>query len=354
MANNRKFASRITFNSNDFDHGVQLFSDKAVLVLEVAQEILVFWHSFKLKAALLYVNLVNSIAELPFKVLQNYCLEKRIADVASLAKSEGHGKSGRKKQELLKKKRCGKVCEAVIDRAAVAEQHADVELENRCFELFSELTEAREKLQNVDARLSSCESERTMLKEDNATLASQIKYIEDLNVCRNCAPVLENSSQPLTDVGTRQRLRKIKELKTKAEKALWFLDSYGVTLDTLSVEDSNGQQVDLKVNPEGNGCRISKYEALPEKQKTTVKEVLHILDRFCVGDAAYHSLTVLESGLPRSYMVKQCRGDINGTFHITRTPGDLIVAQMSFEDELRRKIKQKVGIWTLRTTSIPS
>jgi hypothetical protein len=48
-------------------------------------------------------------------------------------------------------------------------------------------------------------------------------------------------------------------------------------LDTLSVEDSNGQQVDLKVNPEGNGCRISKYEALPEKQKTTVKEVLHII-----------------------------------------------------------------------------
>ncbi len=234
-----------------------------------------------------------------------------------MAKRETHGKSGRKKQELLAKKRCVKICQEDIDRsiiprvAVLEQQHPDVELDNRCSELISQLTEAREKLQNVDFRLNSCEAERNLLKEENATLASQIKHIEDLNVCRNCG-LLENSSKPLTDVGTRQRQRKIKELKTKAEKALWFLDSYGVTLDTFSVEDSNGEQVDLKVNPEGNGCKISKYEALPEKQKTRVKEVLHILDRFCVGDAAYHALSVLESGLPRSYMVKQCRGDIRG------------------------------------------
>ena len=95
--------------------------------------------------------------------------------------------------------------------------------------------------------------------------------------------------------------------------------------------------------PNMNLCQKSK--------KTTVKEVLHILDRFCVGDAAYHSLTVLESGQPRSYIDRQCRGDINGSFRITRTPGDLIGAQMSFEDELRRKIREKIGICTLRTTS---
>ena len=120
-------------------------------------------------------------------------------------------------------------------------------------------------------------------------------------------------------------------MSTKAEKALWFLESYGVTLDSLSVEDSNGGRVDLLANPEGN--KKSKYEALPENQKIKIKEVLHIVDRFCVGDACYHALSTLEGGPPRSYLIKQCRGAINSCFVITRTPRDLIGAQMSFVEE---------------------
>lgn len=150
-------------------------------------------------------------------------------------------------------------------------------------------------------------------------------------------------SSTLNQVGTRQRQKKVKELKTKAERALWFLGSYGVSLGTLSAEDFSGQHIELDLSPD-KPRKISKYEALPEKEKTKIKEVLHILDRFCVGDAAYHVLSVLESGLPRSYIVKQCRGDINSSFVITRTPGELVGAQMSFKDELRRKIKEKVGI----------
>ncbi len=70
------------------------------------------------------------------------------------------------------------------------------------------------------------------------------------------------------------------------------------------------------------------------------------MDTFCIGDAAYHALSVIECGLPRSYMIKQCRSDINKQFVITRTQGDLIGAQMSFKQELRRKIKEKVILFT--------
>lgn len=75
----------------------------------------------------------------------------------------------------------------------------------------------------------------------------------------------------------------------------------------------NDQCIDLAAKSDRDGHKTSKYEDLPEKDKTKIKEVLHILDRFCVSDASYHALTVLESGLPRSYMIKQCRGDINNT-----------------------------------------
>jgi hypothetical protein len=72
------------------------------------------------------------------------------------------------------------------------------------------------------------------------------------------------------------------------------------------------------------------------------------MDTFCTGDAAYHALSVIECGLPRSYMIKQCRNDINKQFVIRRTQGDLIGAQMSFKEELRRKIKGNI-IHTLQS-----
>ena len=89
---------------------------------------------------------------------------------------------------------------------------------------------------------------------------------------------------------------------------------------------------------------MSKYNFLPEKEKTRLKEVLYILDRFCVGDAAYHALSEEESGLPRSYLIKHCRSDINSSFTIKRTPGELVDAQISFKEELQRKIRENVSI----------
>ena len=89
----------------------------------------------------------------------------------------------------------------------------------------------------------------------------------------------------------------------------------------------------------------SKYETLPEPEKTKIKEALYIMDRFCVGDAAYHAISEQENGLPRSYMIKQCRADVNSFFIISKTPGDLVGAQMSFKKELSQKIKEKVSIF---------
>ena len=73
-----------------------------------------------------------------------------------------------------------------------------------------ELSVAKEKLQNVDASLNKCEAEKSLLEEENATLESYVKKIENLNVCRNCASDLENQSKTLNDVGTRQHQRKEK------------------------------------------------------------------------------------------------------------------------------------------------
>ena len=72
----------------------------------------------------------------------------------------------------------------------VAKEHPDVqaveqkeslaheELEQRCPEIVSEISRVRETLQNTDAMLERCKAEKNLLKEQNATLTSQIKHLE--------------------------------------------------------------------------------------------------------------------------------------------------------------------------------
>lgn len=103
-------------------------------------------------------------------------------------------------------------------------------LERKCSELFSELKEARNQTRMASEKLKYSKSEKSLLEDENAALAKHVYHLEDIIVCRNCANTLENNSRPVNDVGTRQRQRKVKELlTTKAERALWFLDAYGVT-----------------------------------------------------------------------------------------------------------------------------
>ena len=67
----------------------------------------------------------------------------------------------------------------------------------------------------------------------------------------------------MDEVGQRQHQRKIKELKTKVEQALWFFESYGVPLSTICVEDSHGNQSDISPG-KTSGEKVSKYNLLPE------------------------------------------------------------------------------------------
>ena len=58
--------------------------------------------------------------------------------------------------------------------------------------------------------------------------------------------------------------------------------------------DYNGQQINI--NPGMGEQKCSKYKELPEAEKTKIKEVLYIMDRFCVGDVAYHLRSLKNPG----------------------------------------------------------
>ena len=75
-----------------------------------------------------------------------------------------------------------------------------------------------------------------------------------------------------------------------------------------------------------------------DEDKTTIEQVLFLLDKFCVRDSFYHELTMTVSGLPKSSLVKQRRDQLNEICHINPTPGSAEDAQMSFTGLLKARV----------------
>lgn len=147
--------------------------------------------------------------------------------------------------------------------------------------------------------LEDC-SEKTL--EENKQLEEYLDFLEDVMVCTNCSENLKNTSRPINQIGERQTRRKIKEVKTRAEKALWFLESFGLTLHSIKVNDNAGNLTDLSFHSADGGSKTS-FHNLPEEDKDTVRALLYIMDKCCVGDVAYHELSMQLNDVPRSYLI---------------------------------------------------
>ena len=100
------------------------------------------------------------------------------------------------------------------------------ELQSQIHELEMDMNEMCDKLwqeiQNEGSRVQNLERESLKLVQENEGLKEYIDYLEDSVVCGNCSDTLRNTGKPLNEVSARQVTRKIKELNTTAQKALWF------------------------------------------------------------------------------------------------------------------------------------
>ena len=109
-----------------------------------------------------------------------------------------------------------------------------------------------------------------------------------------------------------------------------------------SFSDETGAGHTLTFNDNRN---TKVFRDLPEEEQNKLKQILFIQDKFCIGEAAYHELTMTPGGegLPRSYLIRQCKETLNEICHIERTPGKIEGAQVVFKDELRNIIRKHVS-----------
>jgi hypothetical protein len=123
-----------------------------------------------------------------------------------------------------------------------------------------------------------------------------IDYLKSIN--KNVGTA--NSGKEFSEITENNKWRKIKEFKSKAETALWFVESYGLVPQYLKLESTDGQTVKVDFNPSSSK---SSYQDLPEEERQKIKDLLFILEKNNVSESAYRELTVFCDGLPRTYLV---------------------------------------------------
>ena len=145
------------------------------------------------------------------------------------------------------------------------------------------------KNQNLSNQLDS-------LKDTNSRL---IDYGKSINKKVGTA----NSGKEFSEITENNKSRKIKEFRSKAETALWFVESY--VPQYLKLESTDGQTVQVDFNPSSSK---SSYQDLPEEERQQIKDLLFILEKCHVSESAYWELTVFCDGLRRTYLVSSMPG----------------------------------------------
>ncbi|XP_022780421.1 uncharacterized protein LOC111321722, partial [Stylophora pistillata] len=247
---------------------------------------------------LLHLNTVH----LPFSIQpEAERVENCLRAVATKVYGQGKGLRGTTRANFLEKERSIKVYQhelehgnsVIKNRAAKCEEekeHLEAEiqrLEKRCEELLEEL-------QSAEVRMQDLENESEKAVEENKQLSQYLDFLEDVMICTNCSGNLRNHGRPVHEVGKRQGNRKIKEVKTRASMALWFLESFGLTLESVKVKDKDGKATELGYGKD-NG---TSFHDLSQEGQDNVRSLLYIMDKFCVGDAAYHEVSMIVDDAP--------------------------------------------------------
>lgn len=198
-------------------------------------------------------------------------------------------------------------------------------------QLWKDLNEARELKSKAEERVEELYVDLKLVKEENAHLSQYVEKLEELEK-------LENAGNKITEVQEKQQQR----VKTKAERALWFAETFGLRLSSMEFLDDNGKT--HNINYQGQGAKS--FQELSKEDQDKIKEIIYLADKFCIGEAAYHELTLACGGgsLPRSYLVRQSKNQLNELIHIRRTPGTAEGAQLDFESELQNTIRKVVSI----------
>ena len=344
--------------------------NEVVFWLAIKNTALIQWHKLKQETPdIAYIDMLNGIIPgRAFKISrESDRIEQRLSNRCCTA-SITNQTLNRKGNCKVRKEHEEKLCRlAILRREVISVEKWEADLRS----IQSKLEKAEEQISNWRAKYQNLEEEKEKLfkemlseiekdyareKEKTSELKDEnqqlIKYIDKL---QNESLGI-NRGAGIPDLKTKQaKNRKLKELKTRAQKALNFVKIFGLDLQLLKLKDPNSTDsfsIDFSTtnhsNPQqehgGVASQKSKYEKLHPDDKNTVESILFLMDKFGVGDEFIHELSMAVDDFPvKSYLIKQCRSDLNKQVNISTTPGLAPGAQYSFKELLTDKVRDMVS-----------
>ncbi|CAB4041448.1 Hypothetical predicted protein [Paramuricea clavata] len=166
----------------------------------------------------------------------------------------------------------------------------------------------------------------------------QAKNEELLNYIAQLENEFSYNGKGISEVQKKSRL--LKTFMSRAEVALWFANSYGLKVESLTVcEIKSGTEHKLNIeNANSRNSHTHGFENLSKEDQEKVEKVLFLLE-----DSFYHELTMLENDLPKSYLVKQRRDQLNKLCRLSSTPGEEEGSQFRLKDILTDKMRDFIS-----------
>ncbi len=197
-------------------------------------------------------------------------------------------------------------------------------------------------LKLVREKLHQTQKENRRLRTEVQNLDYEVEQLladnENLDFfLRSVVFTPKNYGSDIDFVKHRSKLKKLKVLRNAAEKALAFVERFGVKVNKIELKSlSKGQTFNLEYAvKQGAG-----YKNLSLKDQERVQGILYVMDKFGISDDAYHALSMaIGQEAERSYIVKQCKTQLNSISQISATPGSSVGAQHDFCLELDRLIE---------------
>ena len=206
---------------------------------------------------------------------------------------------------------------------------------NRCMEENFALEQEIDKLRDeIKDELKKRDQKEETLVEANEDLERYLKKLEKYT------DLPEKNGKDISILSSTTKWRYYKELKTRAQKALWFMEQFGLNIQSLDVLQTDRVQHRIDFTKSGSDSDPCSHP--PDNKNCDIEKVLYLMDKFGVSEDFYHELTMVFNSLPRSYLVKNCKQNLNSKCHLTKTPGEVPGVQRSFKELLQEHILELV------------
>ena len=177
---------------------------------------------------------------------------------------------------------------------------------SRCASEYQRLEEEIKTLyEEMQEEIKTHETRQEKLLDENERLEQYVRKLE------RYSDLTKKNRKDISKVSPTTKWRYLKDLKTRAQKALWFMEQFGLKILNLEVQQNDGvcQKLNLKEKESDSvvsaATESDSASCLSEEAKSEIEKVLFLMDKFGVSEEFYHELSMVFTSLPRSYLVKR-------------------------------------------------